>query len=229
MTRYLTDALKPPPRVRWSEKVTRLGPMLNDSLGNCTIAAKAHLVQTWTANHGAQVVIPDDEILHAYQQACGYDPRDPSTDGGGVMLDVLNYFRQTGIGGHKLFAFVGLTPRNVTHMRLGVDLLGGCDLGIALPLSAQTQEVWAVPAEGPFGDGALGSWGLHNVPIIDYSPIGPVCITWGKLVQMTWEFYRTYTIEAYGLLSEDWASGERAAPNGFEFEKLQADLRTISR
>ncbi len=229
LANYLTNALKPPARRRWSTKVTNLGMMLNDSLGCCTIAAKGHLVQTWTANAGTQVIVPDSAILKGYEQACGYVPGDDSTDNGGNMIAVLNYFRQTGIGGHKLFAYVALEPRNKTHIELGVDLLGGCDLGLALPVSAQKQDVWSVPAGGPVGDGAPGSWGGHDVPIIDYGPVGPTCITWGKKKTMTWAFFYTYVDEAYGLLSTDWSDGTRKAPNGFEFAALQADLASIRR
>lgn len=228
LANYLTNALQPPPRIRWSEKLTGLGVMLNAELGCCTIAAKAHLVQTWTANNGAQVIVPDSEILYAYESACGYDPNDPSTDQGGNMLDVLNYFRKTGVGGHKLFGYVALEPRNKTHVELGVDLLGGVDLGVRLPISAQGQEVWSVPAHGAVGDGEPGSWGGHDVPIVDYGPVGPTCISWGKLITMTWQFFFTYVDEAYGLLSMDWATGVKAAPSGFDFPQLQADLAVIS-
>lgn len=225
---YLTNALKPPPRRRWSTKMTNLGVMLNDQLGCCTIAAKGHLIQTWTANAGTQVIVPDSAILTGYEKACGYDPNDPNTDQGGQMIDVLNYFRQTGIGGHKLFAYVALEPKNKTHIELGVDLLGGCDLGLALPISAQGQTVWSVPAGGPVGDGTPGSWGLHDVPIIDYGPVGPTCISWGKIITMTWSFFQTYVDEAYGLLSEDWANSQKKSPSGFEFLALKSDLQAIA-
>ncbi len=226
---YLTNALKPPPRRRWSTKVTNLGVMLNNDLGCCTIAALGHMVQTWTANAGSQVIVPDSAILKGYEQACGYNPADPDTDQGGNMIAVLNYFRQTGISGHKLFAYVALEPRNKTHIELGVDLLGGCDLGVLLPLSAQKQEVWSVPPGGPMGGGAPGSWGGHAIPIIDYGPVGPTCISWGRKITMTWAFFYTYVDEAYGLLSNDWCDGSRKAPNGFEFDQLKADLAAISR
>lgn len=229
LANYLTNELKPPPHVNWSRLVTNLGVMLNDNLGCCTVSAKGHLIQAWTANTGPQVIVPDSAILRGYEEACGYDPADPSTDQGGDMLDVLNYFRKIGIGGHKLFAYVALEPRNKTHIELGVDLLGGCDLGVMLPISAQNQEVWSVPAGGPVGDGSPNSWGSHDVPIVDYGPLGPTCISWGKRITMTWQFFYTYVDEAYGLLSYDWCDGKKKAPSGFDFAQLQADMAAISR
>ena len=229
MAKYVAADLQPPPiLVNWGARTSNLGPMLNHDLGCCTIAAKAHLVQVWTANNHAQVIISDDEILKAYSGACGYDPSQPETDNGGVMLDVMNYFRRVGIGGHKLFAFVSIDPRNKVHSQLAMYLFGGADIGLRLPRSAQTQEVWTVPASGPTGDGLPGSWGNHDVCIVDYNAVGPVCITWGKLVTMTWQFLFTYCDEMYGLLSEDWANGTRPAPNGFDFETLKTDLNALS-
>ncbi len=229
MAKYVTTDLQPPPRtVNWGARTTALGTMLNDELGCCTIAAKGHLIQTWTANNNAQVIVPDSAILAAYSGACGYNPADPTTDQGGNMLDVLNYCRKVGIAGHKIFAFVAIDPRNRWHAELAMHLFGGADVGLRLPRSAQTQEVWTVPASGPFGDGAPNSWGAHDVCIVDYTVVGPVCISWGKLITMTWQFLFTYCDEMYGILSEDWANDAHPAPNGFDFKTLKVDLGALS-
>lgn len=227
MARYLTNDLQPPPRRHWSDRVTSLGPMLNDRIGCCTIAAFGHLVQTWTANAGQQVIVPDVAVETAYEQACGYDPNDPSTDEGGVLLDVLRYMRKTGIGGHKIGAFAALEPQNKTHIELGVDMFGGVVLGVGLPLSAQGEEVWSVPVVGPVGPGKPRSWGGHAIPVVDYGPIGLVCISWGQLITMTWRFFETYVEEAFTVLAPDWCDGTQTAPSGFALEQLQTDLLII--
>ena len=225
LANYLTNVLVPPARVDWGAKLTQIGMMKNDELGDCTCAAAGHMIQTWTANNGNQKIVSDDEIVSAYEAVGGYKPGDPSTDGGAVEIDVLNYWRKTGIAGDKIFAYVALEPKNKNHIKLATDLLGGCYLGIALPISAQTQRVWSVPATGLVtGDGRPGTWGGHAVPIVDYGPTGPTCITWGKLVTMTWAFFFAYCDEAYGILSSDWAAGNKVAPSGFLFSQLQADL-----
>jgi len=228
LANYLGAALVPPPRIDWAKKLTNIGMMKNDELGDCTCAGAGHLIQTWTANNGSQVVISDDDVVKAYEAVGGYVPGDPSTDNGAVKLDVLNYWRKTGIGGHKIFAFVSQEPKNRQHVELSVDLLGGCSLGLALPVSAQRQRVWSVPPGGPVGDGAPGSWGGHDVPIVAYGPTGPICITWGELKTMTWRFFTTYCDEAYGILSSDWATGLKMAPSGFDFAQLQKDLALIA-
>jgi len=225
---YVTNALKPPPRIDWSTKVTNLGMMLNDSLGDCTIAAAGHMIQTWTANNGSQIVLPDSAILQGYETFCGYNPSDPSTDQGGVEVTVLNGLRKVGLGGHKIYAYVAQEPGSRAHIELSVDLLGGCYLGVELPRSAQNQRVWSVPPGGPHGDGAPGSWGGHAIPAVAYGPAGITVITWGQLLTMTWKFFTTYCTEAYGVLSQDWANGAKTAPSGFDFAQLQADLAAIT-
>ena len=41
----------------------------------------------------------------------------PDTDRGAVELDVLRYWRKTGIGGTKIDAFMALEPKNHLHVQ----------------------------------------------------------------------------------------------------------------
>src|ERR1700746_454253 len=91
------------------------GLMLNDQLGGCTCAALGHLIQSWTAVSGNEVTVPDSVILKAYEEACGYNPKDPNSDQGGTLHQVLDYFRDTGLDGHKIQAHAEV---NMTQMRL---------------------------------------------------------------------------------------------------------------
>ena len=60
---YLTPALPPPPpAVDWTEGIASWGMMLNDTLGDCTIAGCGHAVQVWTANTGSEATVPDPTI-----------------------------------------------------------------------------------------------------------------------------------------------------------------------
>ena len=229
LSKYLPDTLPEPHlRVNWGAKLSNLGMMQNDALGICTIAAAGHMIQAWTANVGNQVVLPDSEIIRGYMGACGYDPKDPNTDRGGIELDVLNYWRKVGVGGRKIFAFAKVNWMNRKYLKLAIDLFGGVYTGIALPITAQGQEVWSVPAYGPHGQGAPGTWGGHAVPLVDYGPGGVTCITWGQKKTMSWKFVETYFEEAYAVLSTDWVDGTRTAPSGFAFDELQKDLAAIT-
>jgi len=230
MANYLGLPQVPPARDWTVKAAANWGMMLNDQLGDCTCAAMGHLTQAWSANAGAnEITLPDQAILKAYEAVGGYKPGDPSTDRGAVELDVLKYWRKTGVGGHKITAFVALEPKNHAHVQAAVDLFGGSYIGVSLPVSAQKQKVWSVPPGGATGSGAPGSWGGHAVVIEAYDAQGLTCITWGQKKRMTWSFWDTYCDEAYAVLSEElWVQKNKPAPSGFDLAALEADLKEVT-
>ncbi len=228
LANYVKPELPPPPReADWTKKIKTWPMMANDRIGDCTCAAAGHLIQEWTANaSGDAKVVPTKAIIGAYAAISGYDPASGAHDNGANELDVLNYWRRRGIGGHVIDAYVALEPRNHAHVMESVYLFGGCYIGVALPLSAQRQRVWAVPPGGPTGAGAPNSWGGHAVPVVAYDARGLTVVTWGALVRMTWGFWEAYCDEAYAILSKDWLAKNKA-PSGLDVAALQADLKAI--
>jgi hypothetical protein len=233
---YATPSLPAPPaKLNLATKVKgKWGMMDNDQLGDCTCAAAGHLIMEWTANASKMVTPPDSAIVQAYSAITGYNPTTGANDNGAVELDVLNYWRQTGIAGHKIEAFVALEPSNKIHVMDGIWIFGGCYIGLALPKTAQAQtsnqQVWSVPPSGTGGDGAPGSWGGHAVPVVAYDSRGLTVVTWGALQTMTWGFWEAYCDEAYAILSPDFLDqkgGKTVAPNGFDIAQLQADLADL--
>lgn len=223
---YLTPALPPPPPAAdWTEGVTDWGAMLNDTLGDCTIAGVAHAVQVWTANTGAMVTVSDAAVERYYEQWDGYVPGDPATDTGGIELDVLNDWQKQGFAGNTLLAFADPMVKNLVEIRQSIALFGGVYIGLNLPLTAQTQDIWDVAPHA----GAMakpGSWGGHCVFVPKYDEHGFTCITWGQLKTMTVAFWKKYCDEAHTLLGQGWLSA-KAAPSGFDQAQLQADLKEI--
>lgn len=225
MCRYFGDALGlPPAAVDYTRGIADWGVMLNDRLGDCTIAGAAHAVQVWSVNRGAEVTISDSMILSMYRQWDGYDPSNPATDRGGVELDVLNKWRKFGLDGHALTAFGEVQQTNLDHVRHAINLFGGIYIGVNLPLTAQRQSTWDLVSGT--ADAQAGSWGGHCVFVPKYDTHGFTCITWGKLVTMTNDFWRAYVDESYALLGNDWL-GDKTAPNGLNLTQLQADLALI--
>lgn len=230
MAHYLQTTALPhiPDAQDWSAKVTAWPMMQNNSIGDCTCAAAGHQIQAWTSNSAAQVVLPDSAILQAYEDVSGYNPTTGQNDNGAVELDVLKYWRTTGIGGRKITAFVALEPDNNNQVMASIYIFGGCYIGVQLPLSAQTQDVWSVPPLGTIGVGTPGSWGGHAVPIVAYDPLYLTVVTWGQLKKMTWGFYSAYCDEAYAILSSnDWVNANQIAANGFDLATLNADLQAL--
>jgi hypothetical protein len=216
-----------PAKYDWSSKVKKWGMMKNDTLGDCTCAAAGHLIMEWTADNNVPVVPADAAIVKAYSAITGYDPKTGKNDNGAVETDVLNFWRKSGIAGHKIFAYAGLEPKNHNHVQEAVYLFGGCYIGLSLPLSAQTQKVWSVPPGGITGQGAPGSWGGHAVPVVAYNATGITVVTWGALKKMTWGFWDAYCEESYAIISPDFIKAGKT-PIGFNLAALQADLKDIT-
>lgn len=215
-----------PPKERlWSSKVKDYGMMRNDRIGDCAIAGPGHMIQTWTANNDNEVVIPDDEIVDVYSDISGYDPKTGANDTGCVLLDVLKYWRNTGIAGHKIGAFMSVNPRNILMIKTAINLFGGVLNGIALPISAQGQDLWEI-TQSFNGDGQPGSWGGHCTFSPDYNDKENINITWGTHLPASWGFMQVYADEMYAILSEDFIK-EGVAPNGFNLAQLQEDLKNI--
>lgn len=231
LAKYLpAKALPAPPASEdFTKKVKKWPMMLNDNLGDCTCACAGHMIEQWTTYSNTPVVPTDASILKAYEVVGGYNPANPDSDQGAVILDVLNYWRKTGVASHKIMAFASLEPKNHSEVEDSVMLFGNCYIGVQLPLSAQTQAVWAVPPGGATGQGAPGSWGGHAIPIVAYDSRGLTVITWGATKRMSWGFLDTYCDEAYAVLSQDWISNvTKLTPDKFDLSTLQADLNQIT-
>jgi hypothetical protein len=233
---YLTPGLPPPPpSADWTKGITSWGMMLNgpdpsepqfpEGLGDCTIAGAAHAVQVWTANTGAMVTVPDPTILNLYEQWDGYVLGNASTDNGGVELDVLNDWQKQGLAGNTLVAFADPKPAKLVEIHQSIALYGGVYIGLSLPLTAQTQDVWDVVPNGG-AKAKAGSWGGHCVFVPKYDQNGFTCITWGQLKTMTLAFWKKYCDEAHTLLGQAWLSA-MGAPSGFDQAQLLSDLKSI--
>lgn len=228
LANYLHPEILPkiPTQKDWSGKVSTWGMYGNDQIGDCTCAAVAHMIEEWTSDASTQVTPGLSDIIAAYSAVSGYDPTTGANDNGAVEIDVLNYWRQSGIAGDKIFAYAALEPRNHSHIKASVYLFGGCYIGLALPISAQNQNIWSVPAWGTFGNGAPGSWGGHAVNVVAYDQHFLTVVTWGTLKKMTWGFWNAYCDESYAVLSQDFINNG-VAPNAVDWASLQSDLSGI--
>jgi hypothetical protein len=231
---YVTPALPAPPAsLDLTTKVgASWGMMDNDQIGDCTIAAAGHLLMEWTANAGKKLFTPTNrQIISAYSAVTGYNPETGANDNGAVEIDVLNYWRQSGISGHKIGAYAALEPSNHSSVMDAVYIFEGCYIGLQLPISAQGQvqnhQPWSVPPGGLTGNGKPGSWGGHAVPVVAYDARGLTVVTWGALQVMTWPFWDAYCDEGYAIISSDYLTRKKLTPQGFNLQQLQADLADL--
>jgi hypothetical protein len=224
LAKYIDDQValpQVPASVDWSQKVGSWPMYGNDTLGDCTCAAVGHMEEAWSASAGAPEVPPDKAVTDLYW-ATG------SADTGRYCLDVLNHWQSTGFGtdDEKIQAFAQIDEKNQPHVEFTCWAFGGVYLGVQLPKSAQTQEnEWTVTS-GP--DAEAGSWGGHCVNLVNYTSTGLTCVTWGRLMPMTWQFFNAYCDEAYAVISPDFLDSRGQAPSGFDLDQLKADLAQVT-
>jgi hypothetical protein len=197
------------------------GMMLNDQLGDCTIAACGHALQVFT---GGKRTESDAVIQTYYSKWCGYNPADPNTDQGGVELDVLNSWKSQTFNGHVLEGFVQPQPQNFSHVMHSIAEFGGLYIGFQVPQSAMDQneagEIWdVVPDDGGIiGGHAVFCPAYHTQDPTDGGKTTITCITWGMKQKMTVAFWDKYCDESHTLLAGAWQ------PSGVNLAGLRADL-----
>jgi hypothetical protein len=191
------------PPAQYDFDVTHPGiptPMFgNDNYGDCVIAGRAHQTLRFEdIEQGSVLMIGDKEVLKEYFKETG------GPDSGLVVLDSLQRWRSPGwraakhsyrINGYSTVAYT-----NHDEMRLAIFSDVGVGIGVQLPNDAKTQIQTGQPWDVTTGPGsAPGSWGGHYVFLPGYTPMGPVCVTWGRKQQMTWAWLDKYCDEAYAI------------------------------
>jgi hypothetical protein len=228
LTRHLMAAA-PPPRILYRGDIP-FTPALddNDKLGNCTAVGYANTARAAAALEGYQIGINTEKVVHFYSESTGYVPGDPSTDNGGVEVDVLNWQARHGCDDGGQTRLVGAwgtyDPADQSLMRIAMAQCGAAYLGVSLSVSDQNMAVWDTQAPASAGDPTPGSWGLHCLIAWDYS--GPndddlVRLgTWGTWQTATWRWVRQRTQEAHAILWRQLQSAVMPEPHGVNIEAL---------
>ena len=213
-----------PPEFDWFQNVPDFVD-LNDSLGDCVVAAEAKHVRSWTQNAtGKAATITDAQILDVYKNGAGYVPGNPLTDNGWYLLDALAYWQKNGIGGHKIGAYAAINPRHHNMVRAATYLFGGLYIALSLPISAQYQTTWDTVAGS---DGIPGGWGGHCVTLQAIENDKPIVRTWGYAQPCTWAFIDKYCDEMYAIISPDYLSGGKTIA-GLDIAGLNKDLAIVT-
>jgi hypothetical protein len=210
-----------PESINWGSKVKNWPMYLNDTLGDCTLAGVGHSIQTWTFNSSSIYSLTDADILKYYELLGGYNPQDPSTDGGCVELDVLKYWKNTGFNGHLINSFVEVNLNNIQEVKSAIYLFGLIYIGLQLPNIATTQDIWDVS----INDG--GCAGGHAIIIIGFDSQYLYGITWGMVKKITYPFFNMYCDESYAIISNDWLNNAGISPSNLNLSALKSDLKLV--
>ena len=225
-----TNVLPPiKPSINYAQAVSIWPMYRNDIIGDCTCAAVGHMIQCWTANATGSVhTLSDDDIIGAYTKITGYNPTDGSNDNGAIELDVLNYWKNTGISDHKIGAYASVNIHSDNEVKSAIDIFGGAYLGVQLPITAQNQEIWVVRDKWS-RDSYPGSWGGHAINAVGYDVNGVIFVSWGKVMRMSWEFWHAYVDEVYAIITNDFLNGSLVTPGGFGIQQLNEDLNLVTK
>jgi hypothetical protein len=220
----------PPPEKVWREyKIPPDAWQMfgNDTIGDCTCAAIAHMLMLVTVHTGAMVTPTLDDVIKAYTAVSGYDPATGLNDNGAAITDVLDYWRGTGIAGHKILGWAQVDHTNVEQIKQAIWLFGGIDIGVQLPKSAMVQNAASQSWEVVVDDGGID--GGHSIPNFGYGSQGTNCITWGARQGMSWAWFEKYCDEAYAIITQDWFDQTtKNTPSGIDLATLEADLKALS-
>lgn len=221
-----------PPPAEWDYDSTfkfkiALKMWLNDTYGDCVIAARANQTERFEAFE-QQKVIPgtDKDVKTEYFKESG------GHDSGLVMLDSLNDWRKgwTFAGQNlDIFAFAKLDSSNMAEVMEAIYYLEGINIGMALPLSAKDQINAGKPWDVTTGPRSKrGSWGGHCVLIKQYSTSKKLipCMTWSMIQPMTWAFFQKYCDEPYAIVD----NADKFVKNSpVDVNKLKAILAEITK
>ena len=140
-------------------------------ISDCTFAAAADWEELNLGND------PDPtEIGIEFSQAGG-------TESSGLTADALfNYWRNQGIAGHKIS---GVSALPIDEIDVEKAILKSGELLAAVNLSSGQTTAGQYPIEG-----------YHMFVVDGFTPQGPVIVTWGQTLQMTWQ---QWTLEATNL------------------------------
>lgn len=215
LAHFLTGALPPvPATVDYLSKVTDWPMYGNDRYGDCVFAMIGHTIEAATTyGQGTTVKVTDTDVLKGYSDVTGFDPDDPSTDQGTVIQDALDYWRKTGIGGHKILAFAQVDHTNMAEVDAALYLFGHIQVGINFPASAMDQfnngQPWDVVRRSPIEGGHAIDMGSKNE-----------VVTWAQRQQFTPAFWNTYVEEAWVAITPEWYDAAGRNPEGIDAAAL---------
>lgn len=140
------------------------------------------------------------------------------------MLDVLNYWRKTGIGGDKIEGYVEIGVADIAYAKLAIQYFGSALVGMSLP-NVNQYGPWIEPT-GP----AVANNG-HAVALLSYDDEKEefIAASWGRKMPLSYAWYRKYCDEGYACLNDIMMIIESGkSPEGFDFAQLQTDLKRVN-
>jgi hypothetical protein len=189
--RFLNASILPPIPLTFGYSGQLINPPIddNDTLGNCTCASIAHLVEVVSALNGARVRPTTADVDGLYAKVNG------GVDNGANMSDVLDSLELAGIAGVKVLGRAPLNAADDLQIAAAMYLFGGIYVGSTVYNYCLQATVWDAntpPAAG----------GHAYYPADWQGPSGAVSVaTWDEWVQVTKRFRASNIDEAYAVFT----------------------------
>jgi hypothetical protein len=224
----------PPPKLLRDQVAYPFAPQMdaNDQIGDCTAVGVANYARGVAALNGFGLPIPTDAVVGLYSASCGYVPGDPSTDQGGVELNVLAYQLQSGFpyGGQAPLVgdFATFDPTDRALFATTMANLGLVYMGVNLSVSDQASQTWDTNPPASAGDPTPGSWGGHCLLAWAYTGLADddlvTLVTWGCLdYKATWRWVRARCEEAHAIIFPDLQQTNRLNFAGLDLPRMRAE------
>lgn len=224
-------ATLPKPTANVNRTVPSWPVYLNDRLGDCTEAAKGHVIQALTRyGTGNEVTVTDSVVEGWYERDGGYIPGVPSTDRGCVIQNVLANWQADDSAICPITEFAELVNfYSISNLKEALYLFGTVYLGINVPQSMEQQfgngePFTYVPGSPIIGGHAICLQEVQAPGVNDMLDI----VTWGQLWPMDREFFWHYCEEAWIVLSPDWFNSSGVDTDGFDMLSLQQDFKQMT-
>jgi hypothetical protein len=230
LAQYIDRSILPTPPKAFGHEglVPSWGVLANDKFGCCVWAGAAHETMMFCREAGTMTAFSDDAVLSDYSAVTGFDPKDPDTDNGSDMKAAASYRRKTGIVDaagkrHQIAAYLSINAGDLHEHLVALYLFGAVGVGIRFPSTAMDQFDRGKPWDVVRRSGVEGG---HYIPLVAMRD-NPVCVTWGKLQQMTPTFFKKYNDESVAYVSHERLTNGRTL-EGFDADQLAADLAALA-
>ena len=196
--------------------------------GDCVEAFKIHALLNANYDEDGPVE-PDADSNDAVLQYCaaqGCTPAqlfaDPTQyDNGEDMTNSLVGWSKATEYGCKLAFTSTVGIKNLDDIRNAIALGGGVGIGIQLPQSAEDQfpNEWTWQPSSPI----LGG---HAIWLCGYTEDYVALVTWGALIQATWQFIQNTIDEGHVVILPQMVAAGKT-PSGLLLAKWEADLKAL--
>ena len=192
----------------------------NGKYGDCDMAAAAHAIHYWNV-----LARSDDPVPTLAEVLAEYRKLSRGMDAGLIEAEVLKTWHRTGLWGNRIVGYAPLDLHNLAMLRQAVYLYGVVFAGIRLTNSSQHQfkknQRWSL-VEGWNSEAIIGA---HCVPIVGYDRHSFYVVSWGRIQELTCEWWNSYAEEAWAILPHQLEQARGYAH--LNLAQLQADLKTV--